>query len=410
MTVPADLAVRSASIVIVGAGLAGIRTAESLRDNAFEGRIVLLSDERHEPYDRPPLSKDVLLDPLREQQILLATSTDLAARGIELRLGAEVVRLDRAGQSVVLASGEVLPYTRLVLATGSRARRFPLAPEPHDAVHYMRTLDDARRLRDWLDGKSTLAVIGGGVIGLEAASVASRLGKKVTVIEAGHRVMARSVAPVVSQILEQMHVAAGVNFRFGATISAIRPAGDALAIDLGDAGAIDADAVLIGIGASPNIEIAEAAGLATEPGGIVTDAFGRTSDPQVFAAGEVALYAGASGPERQETWAHAEAHGSFVGRAILGHDGIYDVMPTYWSDQYDTSLQVAGRPVGEEDVVRGDPASGRFIVFHLVGGAVAGVSSAGMPREMRQAKALISARKCISPALLADPAFDLKSA
>ncbi len=410
MTIPMDLAAPDASIVIVGAGLAGVRVAESLRDNGFEGRVLLLSDEPHEPYDRPPLSKDVLLDPEREHTISLATATDLAARGIELRLGAQVVQIDRAAKSVTLVSGEALPYTRLILATGSRARRFALAPEPHDAVHYMRTLDDARRLRSWLDGKATLAVVGGGVIGLEAASVASRLGKAVTVIEAGQRVMARSVAPVVSRILEQMHVAAGVKFRFGATISEIRSAGDTLEIELGDGRAVQADALLIGIGASPNIEIAEAAGLKTEQGGIVTDAYGRTSDPAIFAAGEVALYAGASGLERQETWAHAEAHGSFVGRAVLGDDRLYDVMPTYWSDQYDTSLQVAGRPVGEEDVLRGDPASGRFIVFHLVGGAIVGVSSAGMPREMRQAKALISARKCVAPVLLADPAFDLKSA
>ncbi|MCC7274476.1 MAG: FAD-dependent oxidoreductase [Alphaproteobacteria bacterium] len=394
-------------LVIVGAGLAGLRVAEAARAAGFANRILLVSDEPHAPYDRPPLSKAVLLAEGHEREIALAPGDSLAESQIELHTGRAVTAIDRTAHRVILAGGEALSYGTLVLATGSRVRTLPSLPPGAPGVHYLRSLDDALALRRDLAAASRVAIVGGGIIGLEIAA-ASSSGRQVTVIEPQPRVMARATAPAVSDYFERRHREAGVTFLFGATIAdaARNEAGWTLRLSQGPD--LIADIVVVGVGVLPNTELAAAAGLEVAPGGIVVDAHGRTGDPHIFAAGEVALHVNTrhGRHERQETWAHAAAHGAHVGRSLLAPDEGYAETASYWTDQYDINLQAWGTPIGETDIVRGDPAGGKFLVFHIVGGAIAGVSAVNAVRDLRTAKKLLGHPP---PPDLANPAVPLKA-
>lgn len=380
-------------IVIVGSGLAGLRAAEGARAAGFAGRVILIGEEVHLPYDRPPLSKAVLLHDGHENEIGLAPAALIDENRIELKLGAAVTAIDRQARAVTLASGERIGYDRLVLATGSRVRTLQLFPLGAPSVHYVRGLDDALALRAAFATGKRLAVIGAGVIGLEVAASAASKGQAVTVLEAQSRVMARNCGHVLSDYFEQRHRAEGVVFRFGVTVSDAVRSEDEWRLQLSDGTTLSADNVVIGIGVAPNVELAQASGLDVRSEGVVVDAHGRTSDPSIYAAGEVAMhYNDRYGRhDRQETWAHAAAHGDHVGRSVIAAAAAYDELSSYWTDQYDINLQVVGAPIGERDVVRGDLEAGRFIVFHLVGNEVIGVSAVNAVRELRAAKKLIGA-------------------
>lgn len=382
-------------IVIVGAGLAGLRAAEGARAAGFAGRVILIGDEVHLPYDRPPLSKAVLLNEGHEHEIGLAPPDLIQENRIELKLGASVTAIDRQGRAVMLAGGECVSYDRLVLATGSRVRTLALFPVGAPGIHYVRGLDDALALRAAFATGKRLAVIGAGVIGLEVAASAASKGQTVTVIEAQSRVMARNCGRVLSAYFEQRHRAEGVAFRFGVTVADAARDADGWRFQLSDGATLRADNVVIGIGVTPNVELAQASGLDVRREGVVVDAYGRTSDPSIYAAGEVAMhYNDRYGRhDRQETWAHAAAHGDHVGRSLIDAAGAYAELSSYWTDQYDINLQVVGDPIGEHDVVRGDSESGRFVVFHLTDGEVVGVSAVNAVRELRAAKKLIGASR-----------------
>lgn len=396
------------SVVIVGAGLAGVRAAEAVREAGFPGRVVLVGDEPHEPYDRPPLSKAVLQAGDGEAAIALSPDGGLAAIGVEARLGRRAVAIDRAARRVELEGGESLAYDRLVLATGSRVRTLDLLPPGAPGVHYLRGLDDALALRRTLQAGGALAVVGGGVIGMEVAASARALGCPCMVVEAGPRIMARAAAPAVSAFLDRRHRAEGVELRLGTSVAAVEPGGR---LRLSGGELVEARAVVVGVGVTPNLELARDSGLVVEPGGIVVDGLGTTSDPAVYAAGEVALHFNDrfGRHDRQETWAHAAAHGQHVGQALVAPAGAYSQPPSYWSDQYDINLQVVGAPIGERDVVRGDPAAGRFLVFHVLDGRIEGVSAINAVRELRTARRLLGRRPASLDAL-ADPAHDLAAA
>ena len=399
-------------LVIVGAGLAGLRVAEGARHAGFAGRILLISDELHAPYDRPPLSKAVLLNEGHEHEIALATVDGLEAAAIELRLGQGVTGIDRAGRSIELGTGERLAYDTLVLATGSRVREMQSLPMGAPGVFYMRTLDDALGLRAALATATRIAIVGGGVIGMEIAAVAAA-GRSVTVIEAQPQVMARAASRPVSDFLEQRHRQAGVNLRLGVTVTEAQSASDGRwTLTLSDGSRVQADVVVVGIGVVPNVELAQRAGLEVGFGGIVTDAFGRTSDPHIFAAGEVALHFNTlhGRHDRQETWAHAAAHGEHVGRSLVAAGAGYAERGSYWSDQYDINLQVFGTPIGEIDVVRGDIAAGRFVVFHILSGLIVGVSGVNAVRELRAARKLLGLAAPNDLSELADASAPLKAA
>jgi NADPH-dependent 2,4-dienoyl-CoA reductase/sulfur reductase-like enzyme len=399
------------TVVIVGAGLAGLRVAESVREAGFPGRVVLVGDEPHAPYDRPPLSKAVLTNQGHEHRIGLTPPDELVERGIEIKLGLKAVAIDRAARRITLSDREAIGYDRLVIATGSSARILPRLEPDRPRVHYLRGLDDALALRSALEPAARVAVIGAGVIGLEVAAAATALGKAVTVIEAGARVMSRAAAAPIGDFIAGRHREAGVDLRLATTVVDVRDGADALVLTLSDGEAITCDLVVVGVGVTPNDALARDSGLDVQPGGIVVDGHGMSSDPAIYAAGEVAVHFNHrhGRHDRQETWAHAEAHGEHVGRALIQPSDPYAELGSYWTDQYDFTLNVVGEPLGEIDVVRGDPSEGRFLVFHLVGGEIVGVSAINAARDLRVAKTLIGAQPARDPARLADPMADLKT-
>ena len=409
MTTP-DIPGPSETVVIVGAGIAGVRAALTLRESGFAGRVRLLSDEIHTPYDRPPLSKGVLVDPEGEKRISLDPQQQLAAGGIELLTSARCIAIDRAARTLRLETGEEIAYDRLVLAMGSSVRTIESLPRGAPGVHYLRTLDDALALRAAVGVPSRIAVVGAGVIGLEVAASLGGKGHRVTVIDPAERVMGRSASPVLSSFLERRHRAENIDLRLMTAIVSVTRADGAIGLSLSDGGQLWVDAVIVGVGVLPNIALGQDCGLETRPGGIVTDARGQTSDPAIYAAGEVAFHLniGLGRHDRQETWAHAATHGEHVAHAIMGRDDGYKEPASYWTDQYDINIQVIGNPLGEQDIVRGDLDAGSGLVFHLRAGRIAGVSAINAVREMRTARKMLGIAP-EDPAVLADPAIDLKT-
>ncbi len=399
------------SLIVVGAGLAGLRVAEAARESGFSGRIVLVSDEPHEPYDRPPLSKSVLLGEAETRDIALCPAGALEQQGIELKTGRAAVAIDRVARRIILEGGEPIAYDMLVLATGSRVRTLAALPRGMARVFYLRTLDDALAIRTELAHARRVAVIGAGVIGLEVAAAANRDGRQVTVVEVGGRSMMRTSCPAVSAYFERRHREAGVDFRFGVTVERAGPTADGpLALTLSDGAILEADLIAVGVGVEPNCDLARACGLDVDRGGIVVDGAGCTSDAAIFAAGEATLHFNelAGRHERQETWAHAAAHGDHVGRSLVRRGADYAEIGSYWTDQYDINLQTAGAPMGDVDLVRGDIESGSFVVFHVTGGRVLGVSAVNAVRDLRAAKKLIGRSFPMNPEILTDTARPLK--
>jgi 3-phenylpropionate/trans-cinnamate dioxygenase ferredoxin reductase component len=391
------------SIVIVGAGIAGISIAEALRDLGHQGGITLVSDEAALPYDRPPLSKDALIGGTRPA--LLRDESWFAEQRLDLILGDGAVGV--ADQALLLASGAAIPFDRLVLATGTRARRLGLCDTLGDGVHYLRTDADAERLRPALRPGARIAVIGGGVIGLEVAASACALGATATVIEAGARLMGRSLSPAGSAALADHHRACAVDLRLGMAIAGLRRDEDGtIVITLADGEDIRADAVVVGIGAEPNVDLALAAGLAIEDG-ILVDAQGRTSRPDIFAIGDVARFPSSfhGAAIRIEQWQHAIDHARAVAAAMLGGEAPYADMPWFWSDQGSLALQVVGRTDGDVEIER--PEGAGRVIFHLDGGKLVGATSFNLPRLRRPLAKLIGAT--IDPAILADSATDIKA-
>lgn len=391
------------SIVIVGAGIAGISIAEALRDLGHQGGITLVSDEAALPYDRPPLSKDALIGGTRPA--LLRDESWFAEQRLDLILGDGAVGV--ADQALLLASGAAIPFDRLVLATGTRARRLGLCDTLGDGVHYLRTDTDAERLRPALRPGARIAIIGGGVIGLEVAASACALGATATVIEAGARLMGRSLSPAGSAALADHHRACAVDLRLGMAIAGLRRDEDGtIVITLADGEDIPADAVVVGIGAEPNVDLALAAGLAIEDG-ILVDAQGRTSRPDIFAIGDVARFPSSfhGAAIRIEQWQHAIDHARAVAAAMLGGEAPYADMPWFWSDQGSLALQVVGRTDGDVEIER--PEGAGRVIFHLDGGKLVGATSFNLPRLRRPLAKLIGAT--IDPAILADSATDIKA-
>jgi 3-phenylpropionate/trans-cinnamate dioxygenase ferredoxin reductase subunit len=408
------MAERTAAMVIVGAGQAGGRAALTLREQGHDGRVVLLGAEPHAPYERPPLSKTYLTGARAADDFTFAKAETLAEAGIEFRPRCEVTAIDRERRIVRLADGEEIAYGKLLLATGREPRRLPLADGSDGRVLYLRDLSDADRLRESLRPDARLAIVGGGFIGLEVAASAVGLGCRPVVIELVPRLLSRLVPAPIAAFLEARHAAAGVELLLGTRPQEIRLAGSGLALTLTDGRTIEADAVLIGIGAVPRTGLAEAAGLPVD-GGIVVDATLATADPDVFAAGDVCAFphAMAAGLMRLECWKNADAQGALAARNMLGAGEACVDVPFFWSDQYELTLQMAGVPErGEVTVERAVGAAARLL-FHLTGdGRLVGVSGVGPPalaRDLRLAQIMIERGRSPDPAALADPATGLKS-
>ena len=400
------------SIVIVGAGQAGLQIAESLRRGGYEGRVLLLGDESFAPYQRPPLSKKYLADDIADERLQFRPVEQLTKQNIEFRPLTTVTAIDREACEVVLASGERVAYEGLALTTGTRVRPLPVPGAEHPAVCYLRGLDDAKRLRSQLASAARVLVIGGGFIGLEVAATARHAGKTVTVVETLDRLMARAVAPVVSEYFAELHRGHGVELRFKVALTAITGNPDgSLTATLSDGSTVDADLLVAGIGVLPNQELAAAAGLECA-NGIVVDEFARTSDPRIVAAGDCSLLINRrfAAPLRLESVQNAVDQGKIAAQSLLGNAVPYQDLPWFWSDQYDVKLQMVGLSQAHDSlVVRGAPESAAFSVFYFKADELLGVDSINRPAEHMLARKLMSLGISPSPDAVADTGFDLKT-
>jgi NADPH-dependent 2,4-dienoyl-CoA reductase/sulfur reductase-like enzyme len=371
-------------IVVVGASAAGLAAVETLRREGYDGTLTLVGDEPQAPYDRPPLSKQLLAAEWESDRLALRTPDDLAALGLDLRLGVAAARLELADQTVELADGSEVPYDRLIVATGVRPRRLP-----GEGAHVLRTLDDALTLRERLTPGRRLVVVGAGFLGAEAAAVAWRLGAHVTLLEPAPVPLAHAVGTEVGQVLSQAHRDRGVDLRCGVTVTEVTEDG----VRLADGEVIDADEVLVAVGSLPNTEWLEGSGLSVSDG-VVCDEYCEAAR-NVYAAGDVARwYNPLFGTSmRIEHRTNAAEQGMAAARNLLGSGTRkpFAPVPYFWSDQYDMKVQAYGflRGHGEVAVVDGDLAERRFVAVYRTGDRVSGALAVGMPpkaiRVWRQA-------------------------
>jgi len=385
------------SILIIGAGHAGGAVAANLRQLGCDAPITIVGDEPHLPYQRPPLSKAWLKGEAKPAAVDLRPQTYYEQRGITLRLGTRVVAIDRESRMIALASGETLPYRTLILATGARARRLGLAGEDLPGIHVLRTIADADRVKAGLVAGQRLVVIGGGYIGLEVAASARLAGMEVVVIEREARLLARVASPPISAFMQSFHARQGVEFRLETGVAGFEVRdGHVSGVRLGDGRIEAADLVLVGVGAVPNTELAEAAGLACH-NGIVVDPEARTSDPDIFAIGDCT-----ERPlhhydcrARLESVASALEQARQAAAAICDAKAPTPEVPWFWSDQYDLKLQIAGLPIGATRIeVRGDAAQGKFAVAHLADdGRLCAVEAVNVPAEYMAGRATIAKQR-----------------
>lgn len=398
------------TIVIMGAGQAGAWAARTLRDEGFDGRVVLIGDEAHPPYERPPLSKAVLSGDNAPETLHLLNEATLADLAIEWRASSRAVRLDRAGKHVLLAAGDAIRYDKLILCTGGRARTLNVPGAGLQGVHTLRTIDDALRLGPLLQRDARVVVVGGGWIGLEVAATARKRGATVTVVETMSRLCERSVPEALSAHLQALHAAQGVDILLDAGVAGFADiASGGVDVQLADGRTLGCDVAVVGIGLVPNDELAHEAGLACE-GGVLVDAHCRTSDPDIYAAGDVAVASNswAGRKLRLESWQNAQEQGIAAARAALGRDVHYDPLPWFWSDQHDTNLQIYGVPLASHQmVVRGDPANGHFVFFYLDGNRLMAALGGNAARDLRFARRLIERGTPVRAQDLADPGMSL---
>jgi 3-phenylpropionate/trans-cinnamate dioxygenase ferredoxin reductase component len=361
----------SSTFVIVGAGMAGGKAAETLREEGFDGRIVLLGAEPDRPYERPPLSKDYLRGEAERETIYLQEDASwYAGHDVELRASTVVESLDVGANAVVLGDGERVDYDALLLTTGAEPRSLPVPGADLAGVHVLRTVGDSDALREVLDAGGRLVVVGAGWIGCEAAASASQRGMEVTVIEPQSVPLERVLGPQLGAFYRDVHLDHGVELRLGDGVEAIEGSGRAERVRTTDGASVECDAVLIGVGVAPRTELAE--GVLDVDNGILVDAGLRASVDGVFAAGDVANHDHPLlGRLRVEHWANALEQGPAAARAMLGQDVAYERVPYFFSDQYDVGMEYAGHSRPDDDVVfRGDPTTREFIAFWLRDGRV----------------------------------------
>ncbi|RST19567.1 NAD(P)/FAD-dependent oxidoreductase [Streptomyces sp. WAC05374] len=363
------------AFVIVGAGLAGAKAAQTLREEGFHGPLVLVGEESERPYERPPLSKGYLQGKDERETVYVHPSHWYTDHDVDLRLGTDVTAIDPAGHEVTLADGSRLGYAKLLLTTGSSPRRLPVPGTDLDGVHYLRRLSDSDRIKRLLTSASRIAVIGAGWIGLETAAAARTAGVEVTVLESAELPLLRVLGREVSQIFADLHTDHGVDLRCGVKIAEITGTGGrANGVRLADGSRIGADAVVVGVGITPNTRLATAAGLDVDDG-IRVDAHLRTSHPDIYASGDVAsAFHPLLGTHiRVEHWANAVNQSQAAAKAMLGQDAPYERLPYFFTDQYDLGMEYTGHvgPGGYDRVVfRGRTGSREFIAFWLAEGRV----------------------------------------
>ena len=395
-------------IVIVGAGQAASQAVVSLRRHGFAGRIVMLGDEGHLPYHRPPLSKAYLAGDVGIERLPIRAQQFYDDRDVDLRLRALAVSIDRDDRCVLTATGTKIAYDRLLIATGGRARELELAQgELPSKVFSVRKTADVDGIRRALVDRARVVIIGGGYIGLETASVLSGMGCRVCVLEAMDRVLARVAPPVIADFFAREHSRRGVEIATGVQVDAIVEE-DGLTVVRAGADRWTADLVLVSIGLVSNLELAREAGLDCDVG-VLVDEHCRTSDPAIYAAGDVAARRQDGGAgQRIESVQNAIWQGKAAAAAMLGAEPVAPEVPWFWSDQYDIKLQIAGL-AGEDDdwVVRGDPTQAGFCVFSLRRGVLTSAICVNAPREFMKSKKYIREGAAVDAERLADIGADL---
>ncbi|MRL69242.1 NAD(P)/FAD-dependent oxidoreductase [Brevundimonas sp. SPF441] len=395
-------------VLIIGAGHAGGSVAAFLRQYGHEGPIVLVGEEDAPPYQRPPLSKAWLKGEADLEALLLRPLSFYAEQNIDFRPSMVAVSVDPAAKTVVFEDGSSETYDILVLATGSMARKLPVPGGDHPDLLELRTMKDAERLKAVLGPGKRLAVVGGGYVGLEAAASARALGAEAVVIERAPRVLARVASETLSAFFTAQHRVHGVEILTDAEVVAVARDG----VSLADGSVVSADAVLVGVGALACDVLARSAGL-TCGDGVVVDAEARTSDPAIFAIGDmtrrpIPVHGGVH--HRLESVPNALEQAKQAAAAIVGRAGPTPEVPWFWSDQYDVKLQIAGLPFdADRQVVRGDPTASGFAVFHLNGDRIVCVEAVNAPPEFMAGKQLIAKATPVDVDKLADPAVSMKA-
>jgi 3-phenylpropionate/trans-cinnamate dioxygenase ferredoxin reductase subunit len=393
------------TFVIVGGGLAGAKAAETLREEGFDGRVVLLGEEDVAPYERPPLSKEYLRGDAGRDAIWAEEDGWYEAHDVELRTGVRVDVLDLAGSAVVLSDGDRVGFDQLLIATGSVAKRLPIPGADLDGVHLLRTVHDSDRLRDALQPGVRLVVIGAGWIGCEVAAVAKQRGAEVAIVAPEEVPLERVLGPEVGAVYREVHASQGVELVLGTGVEAIEGNGAVRGVRTTGGRTLAADLVVVGVGAAPRTELAEAAGLDVD-NGVLTDDRLRTSAPNVFAAGDIA---NAQHPllgerVRVEHWGTALEQGPAAARNMLGQDLAYERIPYFFSDQYDVGMEYAGHALTYDRVVfRGDPSSFEFLAFWMRGDRVAAGMNVNIWDVNEDIQALIRSGATVSDDALRDP-------
>jgi 3-phenylpropionate/trans-cinnamate dioxygenase ferredoxin reductase subunit len=403
------------AMVIVGASLAGARAAETLRSEGFDGPVVLIGSEDETPYERPPLSKDYLMGKHGRDKLYAQPREWYGEHDVDLRLGTTVTSIDPAAHEVVLGDGSRVGYSKLLLTTGSSPRHVAVPGADLDGVLYLRRVEDSDRIRAAFETASRVAVIGAGWIGLETAAAARNAGAEVTVLEMAELPLLRVLGREVAEVFAKLHTDNGVDLRTGVQVAEITGSGGtANGVRLADGTQIDADVVIVGVGITPNVQLAADAGLRVD-NGVVTDAQLRTSDPDVFAAGDVAnAFHPLIGKHiRVEHWANARHQPVAAAKAMLGQDVAFDRVPYFYTDQYDLGMEYAGYvdPDGYAEVVfRGDVPGREFVAFWLSGdGRVLAGMNVNIWDVNEAISDLVRSGKPVSKDVLADTSVPLDS-
>lgn len=399
------------TFVVIGAGQAAGRAVEAMRGEGFDGTIVVVGAEDHPPYERPPLSKQLLTGDYEPARTYLHDRAFYDERDIELRLGTTALGIDREAGTVHLSDGDTLGYDKLLLTTGARVRRLSSPGADLPGIHYLRDITDSLAIRAHFRDGANLVIVGGGYIGLEAAAAAISRGCRVTVLEMAPLVMNRVVAPDISRYFEAVHRDHGVDVRTAVAVEGFAGDDRVTAVRCGGGELVPADFVVVGVGIEADADLAESAGLAVD-NGIVVDEYGQTSDPAIYAAGDVANHPNPllGRRIRLESWQNAQNQAINTARAMCGRMEPYAEIPWFWSNQYDLNLQLVGMPeTWDQVVMRGDMAGDKFAAFYLADGRVVAANGVNSPRDVRVARMMIEQKTRPDTDALGDPETALKS-
>ncbi len=398
------------TFVVVGGGHAGGRAAEAMRMAGFGGAITVIGQEPHLPYERPPLSKELLATDDGPEGCFFNGAEYYSDNDIDLRLGCTARAIDTTARHVTLEGGETVAFDKLLLATGGRVRPLEVPGADLEGVHYLRGIDDSQAIRRELTPERSIAVIGGGFIGLEVAASARSRGCQVTVIELQDVLLGRVTDPEIGRLFADLHRAHGVEVLCGQSVDRLEGDGRVSRVVCAGGKTVNAEIVIVGIGIIPNVELAADAGIATD-NGITVDQYGETSAPGIYAVGDVANHPNPilGHRVRLESWQNAQNQAIAAARNMCGEHTPFAEVPWFWTDQYDVNLQVAGAPLAWDRIVtRGEPTSGKFMVFYMAGDRVVSANAFNLGRDMRFAKKLIETGRAVSDAELMNEDMKLK--